>query len=529
MAFLLQPGYLTQADSTVIPSSALLSPPHDDPPDCLSPIDYIPIDGPPPTEATASRVVATSVIAGENLTRSKPVFSADAKYVFICCANVVRVFVNATGEVLRDLRGHSDLVTSVCLDPQNRFQIYSSSLDGSIYLWDYEDGLLLKKFPIDASAIVDKLRVFVPGGVLGVFMPAKAVEADGRPSAFVLISRKEPEPEPKPKPAKSSKPRNLYLLRGPQPRPKDRCFALNEVLMGKRNPRTKGETLDARCTDVSSEGQLIASIRKRDPLTLYVHDVKQGQTHRFKNKNERMISVSCHPHLPMVVVGCRNGKILVINNVDTDVCTRVVYHWHSLPVEAVAFSRDGTHFLSGGHECVLVRWNLSAAGERQFVPRLGAAIEKIALSPENDFFSLSMSDNSVNVFGSTRMKTAVFQGMVRYPFKRAIEGAEAVGRKVKEELKNLGIPARIRASVVPTGLHRDPRTNHLVLNGHLGQIQFFDVTQNRLVQSIDVLNLNFVSPDSVEGAQILAEVKLVALDARGEWLVTVSERVALLL
>ena len=243
------------------------------------------------------------------------------------------------------------------------------------------------------------------------------------------------------------------------------------------------------------------------------------------NKTDEMISVACHPHLPLVVVGCANGKILAINEIDQPHVTRVVYHWHSLPVTALAFTKDGTHFLSGGHECVLVRWNLHAAADRKYVPRVGAAIRRIAISASNDFYAVSLSDNSVAVFGSTRVAEAVFRGMIKCPFKRAPDDGFANNNSADITNKNhnvdVDVPTAVRLSAVPTGLHLDPRSNCLVLNGRLGHLQFYDLTQDRCLQSLDILNLNFVSPDSLDGGQILAEVKLIAFDGRGEWLVTV--------
>ena len=158
MASLLRPDYLREgASESDSPQVFLPVKSYEDPPDTSSAPNF-----------PMSRQVMTPVIAGESLTRSKPVFSLDAKYVFVCCANAVRVFVNASGQVLRDLLGHRDAVTSVCLDPQNRFLIFSSSLDCSIILWDYEDGIMLKRFSLDTSALSDPLGPMLPFGVLGI-------------------------------------------------------------------------------------------------------------------------------------------------------------------------------------------------------------------------------------------------------------------------------------------------------------------------------------------------------------------------
>ena len=432
-----------------------------------------------------SGLLPTAIVGGHDLTSSLPVFSHDAKYVFCCCAHVIRVFVKATGAALHDLRGHTDVVTSVARHPKNRFQIFSSSLDKTIILWDFEDGLLLRRFFLDIN---------VP--ILGLHIPDQVAD-DSLRSAYALVQT--------PSDFRS----DYALLRGPWPGANDPTFALDASVFSGDCPA------DPHGLASGWEGQLVVAVNR---FQLLAYDAKMGRMFKHRNKQDKMISVSCNPRLPMVVVGCHNGKILVITDLlRKGPITRVVYHWHSLPVTAVAFTRQGTHFLSGGHECVLVRWNVEAAGDRQYMPRLGAAIRKIAVSPDNDYYAASMSDNAVAVIASTRRTEVVFGGMVKCPFKRARDDG------VVEASEELDVPSAVRLSCVPTGLHVDPRSGCLVLNGRLGHLQFHDLEQNRNLPSLDILELNFVSPDSLDGGQILAEVKLIAFDERGEWLVTVRK------
>lgn len=50
--------------------------------------------------------------------------------------------------------GHSDLITSAVLNPQNVFQLITASLDGCIKVWDFLDAVLLQTFDL-AQPIVD--------------------------------------------------------------------------------------------------------------------------------------------------------------------------------------------------------------------------------------------------------------------------------------------------------------------------------------------------------------------------------------
>lgn len=54
----------------------------------------------------------------------------------------------------------------------------------------------------------------------------------------------------------------------------------------------------------------------------------------------------------------------------------------------------GTNLLSGGIESVLVQWRYKQESQRDFLPRLGAAITHVAVSPDGSLFCTSHSDNS---------------------------------------------------------------------------------------------------------------------------------------
>eukprot|EP01052_Picozoa_sp_SAG31_P044959 SAG31_NODE_8030_length_1537_cov_1.116134_2_plen_150_part_01 len=78
-----------------------------------------------------------------------------------------------------------------------------------------------------------------------------------------------------------------------------------------------------------------------------------------------------------------------------------VLHWHAHAVTSLAFSVDGTYLISGGHEAVLVTWQLGTRN-RSFLPRLGGAIVAISVSPPSAdgieaTFAVSLDDNTVRL------------------------------------------------------------------------------------------------------------------------------------
>lgn len=70
----------------------------------------------------------------------------------------------------------------------------------------------------------------------------------------------------------------------------------------------------------------------------------------------------------------------------------------SEPESVSGFVFPGTNLLSGGIESVLVQWKYQE-NQRDFLPRLGAAITHIAVSPDGALFCTSHSDNSKRLPG----------------------------------------------------------------------------------------------------------------------------------
>lgn len=60
-----------------------------------------------------------------------------------------------------------------------------------------------------------------------------------------------------------------------------------------------------------------------------------------------------------------------------------LFHWHAHAVASIAFTSNGSYLLSGGEESVLVIWQVHT-GRKEFVPRVGAAINSITVLREGD-------------------------------------------------------------------------------------------------------------------------------------------------
>jgi NET1-associated nuclear protein 1 (U3 small nucleolar RNA-associated protein 17) len=84
-----------------------------------------------------------------------------SRYFFSVAGSVVKIHSITTGEVVSTLSvlplihgpedvsssaapGHSQAITGVVINPENAFQLITSSLDGTLKVWDYMDGALLQ-------------------------------------------------------------------------------------------------------------------------------------------------------------------------------------------------------------------------------------------------------------------------------------------------------------------------------------------------------------------------------------------------
>ena len=70
-----------------------------------------------------------------------------------------------------------------------------------------------------------------------------------------------------------------------------------------------------------------------------------------------------------LAIGDSQGKIFLISNLlSKKGRNEAIYHWHSMPVGALAFM-DSRTLISGGAEAVLVFWH-EASNRKDFCPRL---------------------------------------------------------------------------------------------------------------------------------------------------------------
>uniref|UniRef100_A0A8C2XL94 WD repeat domain 75 n=1 Tax=Cyclopterus lumpus TaxID=8103 RepID=A0A8C2XL94_CYCLU len=299
---------------------------------------------------------------GSKINSREPVVTNDSRFLLCASGERVKVFSTSTEECVHDLRGHTDLVTGVLLRPTNHLQVYSCSVDGTVRLWDFTDGILIKvqtcswlMFDIVCMCVCAELFQLV-----AVHLPQSGDQLVEAQELSAVLSNV------------SSNPAATGFGRGVRAPPL-------------RSPNAPPGAITYPKTD---------------------KDNKKG------GKNTLMC-IACHPKDDCIATGHEDGKIRLWRNFNhKKEYTYTTLHWHHNAVSSLRFTPEGTNLLSGGLESVLVQWRYNQESERDFLPRLGSAITHIAVSPDGTLFCTSHSDNKITIIQSCVKVSAVIQGLV---------------------------------------------------------------------------------------------------------------------
>eukprot|EP01122_Echinamoeba_exundans_P011971 TRINITY_DN4912_c0_g1_i1.p1 TRINITY_DN4912_c0_g1~~TRINITY_DN4912_c0_g1_i1.p1 ORF type:complete len:1058 (+),score=262.85 TRINITY_DN4912_c0_g1_i1:408-3176(+) len=256
---------------------------------------------------------------------------------------------------------------------------------------------------------------------------------------------------------------------------------------------------------VTPQSDFLVAIQRRN---LYIIDVnvreENGDCKYHKLTHAlNLYAAAIHPKEQFLAVGDERGEIIFFhcfekNKKDqntSQIASNVVtskHHWHSYAVSSLSFDAEGAHMYSGGQEMVLVVWQLST-GSRDFLPRLGAPIEDIVISPDQTLMALTLADNCVKIVNTRSRELEVL-----------VEGP-------------------VFRNPVRTGLVQHPQNQGIAFGSTDGRLQFFSVGDDRSLGRLQVAPRN---PVSVLNEQKVPEsqVDFLAFSRNGDWLATVDRR-----
>lgn len=206
----------------------------------------------------------------------------------------------------------------------------------------------------------------------------------------------------------------------------------------------------------SAENQFVAVLTKRELLFTKINSI--SKVLRFTIKAKTFTCMTCHPEEPCVATGDSLGRIVIWRNFGVKKNPSMsVCHWHTLPVNVLAFSQSGSHIYSGGNECVLVKWWLNDL-TKKFLPRLPAPIMHLTLSDANTFLVIATKNNAIHILDAQFFVIRVIQHLTWTVTKNA-------------------------------GIKVDYRSKSLVLNGNVGNIQFYSAHTKQLLYNVSLFHV----------------------------------------
>lgn len=86
--------------------------------------------------------------------RYRAVLEYISSHFFSIVGSAIKIHSATSGKIISTLpgsqdQGHTDMITSAVLSPQNAFQLITASLDGTIKIWDFLEGVLLRTIGLD--------------------------------------------------------------------------------------------------------------------------------------------------------------------------------------------------------------------------------------------------------------------------------------------------------------------------------------------------------------------------------------------
>lgn len=450
------------------------------------------------------------------------------------------MFSVTTGEQTRVLQAHESNVVGIAINPSNPQQLYSFGRDKRIFLWDYNDAIILRRYRLPVAV---EQFAFAPGRSEVVYLAAfgsRVKNGETLPSYDVYeysLDASNAFEDPSDIPASS------------RAKPNGASHAKAPALLLQMKARARSAFL------ITPDGEYLILQSKRH---FKVFHIASGMIKKFNHRNN-ISCIAVHPKQHFIATGDDNGEIIFWyvfshsadvsdgsngkiarssskGNVrstkpkedqdgvlkggskirDDPVTTSV--HWHAHRVGAITFDSSGAHMYSGGLEMVLVIWQLES-GKKDWLPRLTAPIIGMSHTPDESLLAIRCSDNTIQLLNSrSRLLQVSVEGVnlaTPYLDRSKLTGTTAVVQAVLRDHR--------RSQRLITGLVLEPRSQAFVFNATDGQLQFFSAQEDKHVYKHQIGPRNTVKTfQDIRIAETI--VTHVAFSRSGDWMVTVDAR-----
>ncbi|GAA5892426.1 hypothetical protein JCM5296_003595 [Sporobolomyces johnsonii] len=469
------------------------------------------------------------------------VFSHDAAYCFVASGAHVKIYSTATTELMSTLSSripspslsqHRSSVTSILLHPSNPRQLVIGSTNGTVQIWDYLEGRLLRTLDVQSPVTHATAHPSLPDQLfVALANPPLNEDADAKTKSIHHTRRKI--------------------------RPEERGLQEGETLAGVymvslRAKRVQNHSKDAaseprpavdpsvpvppsrrirlalprcvRALALSPSGSTLLSLNPHAINLCRTATLQQGFTRSIPVDDEVLTTVAFHPTENYFATGNTQGQVRLWYNVldkpdseeadDTKAPTTALLHWHVHPVSALSFTPNGAYLLSGGREAVMVLWQLHT-GHQEYVPRVGAPILTLTVIENGEGgeqqVAMRLADGSVAFVGSQKLRISKTIAGLKSDIVATRSASHAQSRPT-----------------APTPLAYDPVLKSLVLpSSHPSSLQFYSPSTDSQTLELEISPSNRVSsasdtpiePTRVERVAFSTPAK----EGRGYWMATVDE------
>ncbi|XP_065052953.1 WD repeat-containing protein 75-like isoform X1 [Rhopilema esculentum] len=386
------------------------------------------------------------------------ILTKDKRYAICACGKVLLVYSIKTEKCLRKLKGHDGKIVNFYLRKKYPTQVLSADEGGSVFIWDYLQGTVVKTLKIKQSI--------------------KSMMQHPMDDDIIFISKKELNSKSEKHAVKHSLLKvELRLAEKEKAKKNLICTSLCSVASSSKK------------IAISYDGNVIGYLKKN---MLKVYSSVDKEKRQFSLDGEKLLRITSHPSKLIFATGDSLGRIVLWSELFTAKSPiTTVLHWHPHPLRSLSFSHDGLYLLSGGPEAVMVTWQLSSM-QNDFLPRLGATITHITLSGDDTLVAVTLSNNKVKIFSLVeKLCICVLQGSA--------------------EVTNIN-----------AGIKHDPRTGCLVLPSFPpGHLQFYDAQEDSILTTVDITCQNYVV-GPVGNAGYMSVVERFEFNYDGSWLVTIE-------
>ncbi|KAG2022933.1 TFIID and SAGA subunit, variant 2 [Coprinopsis cinerea AmutBmut pab1-1] len=411
-----------------------------------------------------------------------PLFSKDGSYFFSFSGSSVKILSVSTGQVVSELNAPAGKdngqtpprFTSAVINPDNAFQLITSTLEGRIIIWDFLNAVILRE--IDVCKPIHYI----------------CAHRNVKDSIFVAASLNK----------KKTQENDAIVLQ----------VSLNHGSSGKSSAevRSIGKTRSPSGLAISPSGEWLVSIGGH---TVYVARISALDTGFIKYVSaDRLSCLAMHPSDEYFATGdekgiirlwyCLNDAAVKSRGVEQKAQTTSL-HWHAHSVAALSFTPNGAYLLSGGEEAVLVIWQLHT-GRKEFVPRVGSPIVTISAfqGPLSEEYLLGLQDGTFSFVSPSSLRIVRSFSQLK------------IGLDVAQ--------GQTPTTYAPLAFHQ-PSSSLILPSSHQSSLQIYSPFSQSLVGELEVSPSNRVSRRDDKPLEA-AKVRLVALASSGLWMSTVDVR-----